>query len=112
MVFNYFVPKGECKRYLSDGDYENDGYYGDDFEYEVDDSEVEDALISIIADDSDVIPQCLDYAMRIKIAQNIVSQISNINEDTIDDWIEYYEECLKDYFEEEAMEQYQYRYEY
>ena len=93
--FTYFVPTHE---YECCGSLEYEGY---DVEYEVSYKDVKKALVDILADDRDLFPKDLDRKLVETFAKNYVEKLSDA--DLLDGMADYYEEELKDYFEEEAL---------
>ena len=78
---------------------------GYDFEYTVDESELLEAVVDLIYEDyfydkDNELCWNVDYVTTVK--KGIRSQINE--EDSLADYVDHYEDDLKDYFEDEAME--------
>ena len=94
-TFKYF----RCTHAWAD---EVDGY---DFEYTVDESDLLDAVVELIYEDyfyNKENDYCYEVGFITTVKKGIRKQIEQ--EDTLQDYVERYEDELKEYFEEEAME--------
>lgn len=94
-TFKYF----RCTHAWAD---EVDGY---DFEYTVDESELLDAVVDLIYEDyfyNKDFELCWNVDFITTVKRGIRKQIDT--EDMLKEYVDRYEDELKDYFEEEAME--------
>lgn len=84
-------------------EYENTG---EDFKYEVNENRLLEAVVDLSYDDyfkQTELADRVDYAVAVKMGLEEFIK----NNDNLDQLVEYYEERLKDYFEEEAFESYE-----
>lgn len=98
-TFRYFKKTGEIR----DRDCEWDGDEGYWFEYEVEDDELLEAVVDLVYEDyfmkTELADRC-DYAVAVKSGLKKFIE----DNDNLDELVEDYEEELKDYFEEEALD--------
>ena len=98
-TFEYFKKTGELRDMLG----EWDGDEGFEFEYEVEDDELLDAVVDLVYEDyfmkTELADRC-DYAVAVK--RGLKKFIED--NDNLDELVEDYEDELKEYFEEEALD--------
>lgn len=98
-TFKYFKKTGEIRG--RDGEWDGDEGFG--FEYEVEDEKLLEAVVDLVYEDyfmkTELADRC-DYSIAVK--RGLKKFIED--NDNLDELVEDYEDELKDYFEEEALD--------
>lgn len=80
--------------------------FGEDFEYEVDDEQLLDAVVDLVFDDYFRKTELVDISNYGYEVRKGIRKFIEDDYDLFEKLVEDYEDRLKDYFEEEAMEDY------
>ena len=99
-TYCYFIKTGENTRF-NGIDTEWDGDDGYDFEYDVDDRQLKEGLVSILCEDENLFTGYDSTTVKRKIIESFVEKIDEVGE--LDNWADYYEEELKEYFKDDAI---------
>lgn len=89
-VFKYFKATGVA---MANGEF--DGYEGYEFEYGVDEDDLIPAIVEFMCEDF------FSNVDKVEIKKGLTAILRN--SDNLEHWVYYYEDDLKEYFEEEAL---------
>ena len=101
-TFEYFKKTGEIRG--RDGEW--DGDEGFEFEYEVEDEKLLEAVVDLVYEDYFMKTELADRCEYVFAVKKGIKKLIN-DYDNLDEYVEEYDDELKDYFEAEAKEYYE-----
>lgn len=92
----------ECEYNAIRDEYE---FYSEEFDYEVDDCDLLDAVVGFIYEDYFMdTPLCANDKYELAVKKGLQEMIDNSD---LDYWVDCYEDALRTFFEEDALEYYE-----